>query len=286
MPSRDRHRAGLMPRFNPDTLPADWIVPDWPAPPSVRAVFTTRQGGCSLPPFDRFNLGDHVGDTPSAVAQNRAALAQYTGQRPVFLQQVHGTQVLRLDQTTASGAVADACLSLEQGVACTVMVADCLPVLFAHTQGRAVAAAHAGWRGLAQGVLESTWAAWLRALEHAEPGISPQAVAQQTLVWLGPCIGPQAFEVGAEVRAAFVAQSAAAAGAFVPQAGDRAGHWLADLPLLARQRLAALGLTQVWGNDGTATWCTVSQPSRFFSHRRDAAVLGSSGRMAACIWRA
>jgi YfiH family protein len=263
-------------------LHPDWIVPDWPVPPTVRAVFTSRHGGVSPPPFDSFNLGDHVRDAPAAVAHNRAQLAECMGQRPVFLQQVHGTDVALIDAHTPDGVSADACLSSAPGVACTIMVADCLPLLFAHTSGAVVAAAHAGWRGLAQGVLENTWAAWVLAVQRADPAAPPARVAQDTLVWLGPCIGPQAFEVGPEVRDIFVAQQAAAQSAFI---AARDGKWLADLPALARLRLAALGVEQVFGNDGSAPWCTVSQASRFFSHRRDAARFGSTGRMAACIWR-
>lgn len=261
-------------------LLADWIVPDWPAPPSVRAVFTTRSGGVSVPPFDSFNLGDHVRDDPAAVASNRAQLAQAIGQRPVFLQQVHGTAVMPLDTHTTDGTAADACLSTSPGVACTIMVADCLPVLFAHTSGVVVAAAHAGWRGLANGVLENTFFAVVAAVQRIQPAATPASVAQNTLAWLGPCIGPAAFEVGPEVCEAFVTRQPAAQQAFEA----RSGKFLAHLPLLARWRLGALGIAHVSGNDGTAPWCTVSQPSRFFSHRRDAARLGSTGRMAACIW--
>ena len=270
-------------------VPSDWMVPDWPAPPSVRALFTSRSGGVSVAPFDSFNLGDHVRDEPAAVAHNRAQLAQAVGQRPVFLQQVHGTAVAVLDANTPDGTVADACLSTVPGVVCTIMVADCLPVLFAHASGAVVAAAHAGWRGLAgagapaagQGVLETTMAALVAAVQATDPAATPASVAQHTLAWLGPCIGPEAFEVGPEVREAFVAQQPAAHRAFVPVGG---GKFLANLPALARGRLAAMGVTQMAGNDGTADWCTATQTSRFFSHRRDAARLGSTGRMAACIW--
>jgi hypothetical protein len=270
-------------------VPSDWMVPDWPAPPSVRALFTSRSGGVSVAPFDSFNLGDHVRDEPVAVAHNRGQLAQAVGQRPVFLQQVHGTAVAVLDANTPDGTVADACLSTVPGVVCTIMVADCLPVLFAHASGAVVAAAHAGWRGLAgagapvagQGVLENTMAALVAAVQATDPAATPASVAQHTLAWLGPCIGPEAFEVGPEVREAFVAQQPAAHRAFVPVGG---GKFLANLPALARGRLAAMGVTQMAGNDGTADWCTATQTSRFFSHRRDAARLGSTGRMAACIW--
>lgn len=250
---------------------ADAIVPDWPAPPGVRALFTTRLGGVSMAPFDSFNLGDHVRDEPLAVAGNRERLAALTAPaRPVFLQQVHGTQIVRLAPGMPDGAVADACVAQGPGVAATIMVADCLPVLFAHASGTAVAAAHAGWRGLVDGVIEVT----ARALHNA-------AGDGEVMAWLGPCIGPKAFEVGAEVCEAFVAVDHGAAAHFWPLGK---GKFLADLPALARRRLRAVGITNVHGNDGSAAWCTVTQASRFFSHRRDATILGSTGRMAACVW--
>lgn len=250
----------------------DWLIPKWPAPAHVRAVCTTRAGGRSPPPYDSLNLGDHVGDDPLAVGANRALLHKAIAARPVFLSQVHGSGVIELNGTTAHGTEADACLTHEPGVACTIMVADCLPVLFTDEQGRFVAAAHAGWRGLAGGVLEAV----LQRMQGPDAAVRP---VSHLMAWLGPCIGPHAFEVGAEVKAAFEAHDVQAAACFRPSA---AGKWLADLPALARQRLRAQGLTQVFGNDGTQTWCTVSNPSRFFSHRRDRI----SGRMAACIWLA
>lgn len=264
-------------------LPADWLRPDWPAPAHVQAVFTTRAGGVSLPPFDGMNLGDHVGDAPDAVAANRERLRAAIAAEPVFLQQVHGVAVAELDRpaTSAGVPVADACLSAATGQACTIMVADCLPLLFTETQGRWVGAAHAGWRGLAGqggvGVIESVLAALRRRAGHEG------SADAEWLVWLGPCIGPAAFEVGAEVRVAFVATHPEATALFAPQPN---GKFLADLAGLARQRLRAAGVTSVWGNDGTPDWCTVGEGSRFFSHRRDAGRLGSTGRMAACIWRA
>ena len=260
--------------------PADWIVPDWPAPPGVRAVFTTRAGGVSEGPWASMNLGGHVGDAPAAVAVNRARLAEAIGAQPVFLQQVHGTQTVVVDGTDPHDLPrADACIATLPGRACTVMVADCLPVLLTDRAGRQVAAAHAGWRGLADGVLESV-------LERfsALAGAAGRPPAIDLIAWLGPCIGPEAFEVGDEVRATFVARQAAAAECFRPVAGSP-GKWWADLAGLARQRLAAAGVQALYGNDGGAGWCTVSNLSRFFSHRRDAVDLGSSGRMAACIWR-
>jgi polyphenol oxidase len=265
----------------------DWIVPDWPAPSWVRAVCTTRAGGVSKPPFDSLNLGDHVRDDPGSVAANRLVLQQAMDARPVFLQQVHGTAVAALDSGTPDATVADACVSAAPGVACTIMVADCLPVLLTNRQGTGVAAAHAGWRGLAgeggKGVLESV----LESFWH-HPGVewsksAMKNVASDTMAWLGPCIGPDAFEVGEEVREAFCAADAQAARCFRALGG---GKYLADLQALARQRLHKLGVTAIYGNDGSAPWCTVSNPSRFFSHRRDAARLGSSGRLAACIWLA
>lgn len=270
--------------------PEDWLVPDWPAPPGVRAVFTTR--ACppgtapSARPWGDFNLGDHVGDSPEAVAAHRAALHRALGARPVFLRQVHGRQALALAPATPDGMEADAAFTGCRHLACTVMVADCLPVLLADAQGRAVAAAHAGWRGLAgvagQGVLEQLVRQFNALRQTTAEGASNRE-AGGIIAWLGPCIGPAAFEVGAPVRTAFVASDAGAAACFAP-AG--AGKFLADLPALARRRLAALGIHQVWGNDGSARWCTVAQPARFHSYRRDQRVLGGSGRMAACVWLA
>lgn len=278
-------------------LPADWLIPDWPAPPGVHALCTTRAGGVSAAPYDSLNLGDHVGDSAGAVQANRArlqaALQGITpGARPVFLRQVHGTGVLQLGSATPDGAEADACVSTQPALACTIMVADCLPVLLAHRSGMVVAAAHAGWRGLAGqggvGVLERVFERFCALVQSQQAWEAiqfeaTQGVASDTLAWLGPCIGPQAFEVGAEVRAAFCAADAAAEPFFAP-AGP--GHFWADLAGLARQRLRALGITQVHGNDGSPAWCTVSQAARFFSYRRDQRLWGGSGRFAACIWRA
>lgn len=242
------------------------LTPDWPAPAGVRAVCTTRTGGVSVAPYDSLNLGDHVGDDPAHVAANRAIFKQAIGAKPVFLNQVHGTLVVALDASTPDGTVADACFTGEAGLACTVMVADCLPVLFATADGRRVAAAHAGWRGLAGqggvGILEVT-------VQHLK--------ADGILAWLGPCIGPQAFEVGDEVRAAFTASDPLAGDCFKPLLP---GKWLADLASLARLRLHALGIHQIYGNDSSAAWCTVGNASRFFSYRRDRV----TGRFGASIW--
>lgn len=254
----------------------DWLVPDWPAPAGVHTLCTTRAGGVSQGPYESLNLGDHVGDDPAAVAANRGRFADALQARPVFLQQVHGSRAIELRDDTLDGAEADACWTTQRSLACTIMVADCLPVLLASMDGRAVAAAHAGWRGLAgtggHGVLEAIcerfWPA-ARAVRARD--------ATKTIAWLGPCIGPSAFEVGPEVKAAFEAVDPAAFRHFRHHA---AGKWLADLQGLARQRLHALGITQVYGNDGSDAWCTVTQRSRFFSHRRDRV----SGRFAASIW--
>ncbi|WP_039014153.1 peptidoglycan editing factor PgeF [Pseudomonas brassicacearum] len=237
---------------------SDWLIPDWPAPARVKACVTTRAGGVSLAPFDSLNLGDHVGDDPVAVAENRRRLTDQFAITPAWLQQVHGIAVVEADP--AQVAAADASWTDTPGIACTAMTADCLPVLFCNRIGTRVAAAHAGWRGLASGVLEAT----LDSL--AVP-------ADEILAWLGPAIGPQAFEVGPEVREAFIAQLPQAAQAFT--ASPNAGKFLADIYALARLRLAARGVTAVYGGG----LCTVTDP-RFFSYRRNP----RTGRFASLIW--
>jgi YfiH family protein len=257
------------------------IIPDWPAPAGVRALFTTRVGGVSRSPFDSLNLGDHVHDDAASVKSNRARLGAITSPaRPVFLRQVHGTHVTHLAAATPDGTEADACVvRAGAGLAATIMVADCLPILFACRAGTAVAAAHAGWRGLAGGVVDTT----VRALREvgASAVVPLQSGDSDLVAWLGPCIGPQAFEVGPEVVEAFMTQDAGAIDCFSAQPG---GKFLADLPALARRRLQTAGVSSVHGNDGSQAWCTVAQSARFFSHRRDAVRLGSTGRMAACVW--
>ena len=238
----------------------DWLTPDWPAPVWVRACVTTRSGGVSLAPFDSFNLGEHVEDDPAAVTKNRQRLLSLLGYKPAWLRQVHGTAVVR----AAPGEVleADASWTATPGIACTIMTADCLPLLFCDRAGTRVAAAHAGWRGLAAGVLEATLAAL---------AVAPDEV----LVWLGPAIGAQAFEVGGEVREAFIAAHPQAAAAFGPSANP--GRYMADIYRLARIRLAACGVTAVYGGG----FCTYSDP-RFYSYRRAA----RTGRFASLIWLA
>lgn len=237
-----------------------WLTPDWPAPARVRACVTTRADGVSLPPYDSFNLGDHVDDDPAAVASNRLKLTTTLGCQPAWLSQVHGIRVVEADPARIE--TADASWSQTPGIASLVMTADCLPALFCNRDGTRVAAAHAGWRGLADGVLEAT----LDAL--ATP-------ADQILVWLGPAIGPDAFEVGPEVRDAFIAQHAEADAAFRPSAN--AGRYLADIYALARIRLAARDITAVYGGG----FCTVSDP-RFYSYRR----ASRTGRFASLVWLA
>lgn len=255
-----------------------WVTPQWPAPSSVRAVFSTRRGGVSQPPYDSMNLALHVGDQPSAVQANRARLGDQLDARPVFLEQVHGTRVVQLDAHSCDATAADGAFTREPQVACTVMVADCLPILLCDRDGQQVAALHAGWRGLAGkkgvGIVEQGVQRFLQ-VSLAAPGVA----APELLAWLGPCIGPRAFEVGDAVRAAFVDGDARSAFYFAPGAP---GKWWADLPGLARHRLQRQGVDAVYGNDGSDTWCTVHQRARFFSYRRD----GVSGRMAACIWLA
>lgn len=241
-----------------NTLTQHLLIPDWPAPAGVRACVTTRGGGVSLPPYESFNLGDHVGDDPAAVAENRRRLSSTFTIQPAWLKQVHGVVVA--DADPAIIAEADASCTSTPGIACTVMTADCLPALFCNRAGTRVAAAHAGWRGLAGGVLEAT----LDSL-----GAAPEDV----LVWLGPAIGAQAFEVGSEVRDVFMTVHPETAAAFVP--GAQPGKYLADIYALARMRLAARGVTAVYGGGE----CTVSDP-RFYSYRRNP----NSGRFASLVW--
>mgnify|MGYP000066440811 CR=1 FL=1 len=247
------------------------LTPDWPAPAGVGAWMSTRAGGVSAAPWQGLNLGIAVGDEPAAVAENRRRFAEAIGARPVWLRQVHGRTVARLTAADAGRAQpieADAAITTERGIACTVQVADCLPVLFCAPEGRAVGAAHAGWRGLAGGVLDATVAALCEAT-----GCAPAELQ----AWLGPCIGPRQFEVGEEVVLAF-GGSPAGDGRFTPRPRpDGAMRWLADLPALARDRLRQCGVSATTGG----AWCTVEDPSRFFSYRRD----GVTGRLAAAIWR-
>ncbi|AIG03019.1 multi-copper polyphenol oxidoreductase, laccase [Pseudomonas fluorescens] len=236
----------------------DWLIPDWPAPAGVKACVTTRAGGVSLAPFDSLNLGDHVQDSHEAVLENRRRLTAAFDIQPAWLRQVHGVVVVEADPKQI--AEADGSWTDTPGIACTAMTADCLPALFCNKTGTRVAAAHAGWRGLAAGVLEAA----------AE---SLDAAPADVLVWLGPAIGPKAFEVGPEVREAFLQQHPQAAQAFVPS--HNPGKFLADIYQLARLRLAARGITAVYGGG----LCTVTD-QRFFSYRRNP----RTGRFASLIW--
>ena len=254
------------------------ITPDWTTPANVRALLTTRVGGYSLPPYDGLNLGSHVGDTPAAVARNRAVLRGRLPAEPIWLSQVHGVEVADAadleadaDGKSAVVPVADAIVARVPGRVCVVMTADCLPVLLCDVDGTVVGAAHAGWRGLADGVLEAT---------IARMGVAPGRLR----AWLGPAIGPDHFEVGEEVRAAFVRADPLAALAFRPTAGEcmgtggaaMAGKWWADLFILARQRLLRAGVTHIEGGGV----CTYTDDRRFYSYRRD----GRTGRFASMVW--
>ena len=239
----------------------DWIVPDWPAPHGVRAFVTTRAGGVSEGAYESLNLGASSGDDPGRVARNREIVAQFLPQPPRWLAQVHGVEVADLDGPLAPDRLrADAAVTATPGRVCTVLTADCMPLMLCDSKGLRVAIAHAGWRGLAAGVVENAF----RALGAGPAG---------TLAWMGPAIGPRAFEVGPEVREAFLAKDPGADAAFAPH---RPGKFLADLYALARRRLAALGVTSVWGGG----FCTYRDDARFFSYRREP----RSGRMGAFIW--
>ncbi|MDP2834036.1 MAG: peptidoglycan editing factor PgeF [Pseudomonadota bacterium] len=271
-------------------MPPDWITPDWPAPANVHAFMTTRSGGVSLAPFASFNPASHVGDAALAVAENRRLLRQWLPAEPLWLNQVHGVAVAGQlvgcgeVRTASRGSMrfassphptgcgemeADAAVAFQPGEVRAVLTADCLPVLFCDDAGTVVAAAHAGWRGLAGGVLEATVAAM-------------QVPPERLLVWLGAAIGPTAFEVGDEVREAFVSQHPLAGIAFRPAwpgtLDEAPRKWLADLYALAHIRLAQVGVERVYGGG----LCTFADSRRFYSYRRD----GQTGRMTSVIWMA
>ncbi len=241
--------------------PHDWIAPAWPAPPGVRSLITTRDGGVSGGAHASFNLGLSAGDDAAAVHANRVLLRAHLPQEPKWLRQVHGARTVCADGLSEIPD-ADASVARNAGTVCAVMIADCLPVLLCDTRGSVVGIAHAGWRGLSSGVVENTVAAM---------GVAPQ----ELIAYLGPAIGPDAFEVGADVREAFVVADSGAGAAFTPH---RENKWLADLFQLARRRLARCGVQQVFGGG----LCTYGDPARFYSYRRDK----TTGRMAALIWLA
>jgi YfiH family protein len=237
---------------------SDWLIPDWPAPAGIKSCVTTRSGGVSLAPFDSFNLGDHVGDDPQAVAANRLRLTSELKIQAAWLKQVHGVVVAEADPRQV--VEADASWTDKPGIACTIMTADCLPALFCDRAGTRVAAAHAGWRGLAAGVLEAA-------------ADSLQVAPDEVLVWLGPAIGQPSFEVGAEVREAFIGTHPRTDAAFIPSKNP--GRFMADIYALARLRLAARGITAVYGGG----FDTFTDP-RFYSYRQNA----RNGRFASLIW--
>ena len=252
-------------------MPPEVLIPEWPGPPGVRAAFTLRGGGVSEPPFDTLNLATHTGDAPEAVMENRRRVSRtlQLPAEPAWLAQVHGAEVLRLGTAAQHPQHpphppprADAAVTREAGQVCVIQVADCIPVLLAARDGSAVGAAHAGWRGLASGVLEAAVEA-LRGLMR-DPS--------ELIAWLGPGIGPAHFEVGDEVRAAFEP------GAHAAFTRNASGRWQCDLAALVRGRLQRLGVREIYGG----SWCTYEDSGRFFSYRRD----GRCGRMAALIWMA
>lgn len=255
IPSKSLAAALGLPEKHKQLLQADW-----PAPPNVHTLISTRQGGVSQGRFASLNVGDHVGDDPAAVAENRRRIQAHIPVPPAYLQQVHGNRVVEAADSLASPLQADAAFDRSGRAACAVMTADCLPVLFCNRAGSAVAAAHAGWRGLAGGVLQNTLAAM-------------QSSGGDILAWLGPAIGPDAFEVGSDVLTAFIQADPAAEAAFEPIGH---GKYLADIYLLATQILRRAGVSQIFGGQH----CTVLERDRFFSYRRD----GQTGRMVSAVW--
>lgn len=243
-------------------MSVSWVEPDWPAPGGVRVLSTFRTGGVGVAPYASLNLGDHVGDVAATVVENRRRLRVAAGlpAEPVWLRQVHGIDVAELDAMGDLDTAADAAFTRRRGRVCGILTADCLPIVLAADSGDLVAAAHAGWRGLAGGVIEAT----VRAL---------QVPPERLIAWLGPAIGPQHFEVGAEVREALLKGDLGAEAAFVPNAR---GRFLADLGVLARRRLAGLGVGRIFGGGQ----CTYADADKYFSHRRD----GVTGRQATLIW--
>ena len=247
------------------------ITPNWPAPSHVKSLQTTRVGGFSIAPFNSLNLAMHVQDSPLAVAKNRQQLAAYLPSEPVWVNQVHGVEAIDAAQSTCLQN-ADASFTTQKNVVCVTMTADCLPILLCDVSGTAVAAVHAGWRGLCDGVIEET----VRKIP-----VQPNVL----MAWLGPAIGPNAFEVGGEVRQQFIDKDKNAANAFKPVdtegvAKPSADKWLGDLYLIAQQRLKALGVTHIYGGGISDDFCTYTDEQRFFSFRRD----NQTGRMASLIW--
>lgn len=251
------------------SLPPEWLIPNWNAPKNIKAIMTSRQGGFSQAPFDSMNLGGHVDDDLATVIKNRASLKQrlQLPSEPLWLTQVHGVTIANADTDTdadqqySANVEADACVAYKIGSVCAVMTADCLPVLFCNQQGTAIAAAHAGWRGLHAGILE-----------HSAKSLN--CPPEEVMAWFGVAISAAHFEVGSEVREAFISVQAEAHCAFVPSINK--GKWLADIYLLARLRLEAIGVKNISGGE----YCSYADSQRFYSYRREP----KTGRMVSLIW--
>ncbi len=247
------------------------IIPNWPAPKNVHALQTNRKAGYSFAPYNSFNLGGHVNDNPQHVAQNRQLLSDFLPSEPVWLNQVHGINVVDAAETNCVPD-ADASFTTRKNVVCVTMTADCLPILLCDTAGTQVASIHAGWRSLCDGIIEATILTM-----HSKVAID----SSQLMAWLGPSIGPNAFEVGAEVRAQFMAKDAKSEIAFKPHSDNQVQNkWLCNIYQIATQRLNNLGITQIYGGGVDENFCTFTQKEQFFSFRRD----GVTGRMATLIW--
>lgn len=244
-----------------------FIIPNWPAPTNVRALQTTRNSGISAAPYNSLNLGSHVNDNPTHVAHNRQLLCQFLPSEPVWLNQVHGINVVDVDNRDCLPD-ADASYTSRKNVVCVTMTADCLPILLCDQAGTVVASIHAGWRSLCNGVIAAT--------------VKQMSVeSNQLLAWFGPAIGPNAFEVGAEVREQFLVKDAKSVAAFkLKDENQKQDKWLVDIVQIATQRLNNLGITQIYGSGIDQDFCTFSQEEQFFSFRRD----GQTGRMATLIW--
>ncbi len=250
-----------------NAAPVTFIAPNWPAPSNVKALQTTRMGGVSAAPYASLNLGAHVQDDAMAVAANRQRLSPYLPSEPVWVNQVHGTDVIDAATSTCLQN-ADASFTTKVNVVCVTMTADCLPVLLCDKKGSVVAAVHAGWRGLCDGVIEA-------AVQKM------QVPPSEVLVWLGPAIGPNAFEVGGDVREQFIAQDSQASQAFKLLASSPTDDkWLGNLYMLAQQRLNRIGVSAIYGAGVNEDFCTYTDEARFFSFRRD----NITGRMASMIW--
>lgn len=251
---------------------SDFIIPNWPVPNNVHALQTNRHGGCSHAPYDSFNLGDHVKDNPIHVAQNRQLLSQFVPTEPVWLNQVHGFEVINAATTNCLPS-ADASFTNRKNTVCVTMTADCLPILLCDNLGTIVASVHAGWRSLYNGVIEAT----IKRMIASTTSGTRTSETSQLMAWLGPAIGPNAFEVGAEVRDQFISKDKKSEVAFKPH-NDK---WLCDIYQIATQRLNNVGVTQIYGGGHeNEPWCTFTDENRFFSFRRD----GDTGRMATLIW--